>query len=149
MLTVREFSRFLKWTLVGALGLSVKTGVLALARELLGAHYLLATSAAVEAAILHNFCWHQCWTWRDRPVHHRAVAVRLLRFHASTALLAMGWNLVLMRLLVEGIGLHYLLANLLCAPLVGLLNFFIAEFLIFVRPACPSGVAQRPAFFRT
>jgi putative flippase GtrA len=26
-----------------------------------------ATAVAVELAVLHNFVWHHCWTWRDWP----------------------------------------------------------------------------------
>ena len=45
-------------------------------------HYLVATAIAVEAAVLHNFCWHQRWTWRDRRAASRTTAVRRLgRFH--------------------------------------------------------------------
>jgi len=28
--------------------------------------YVLATLVAVESAILHNFFWHERWTWADR-----------------------------------------------------------------------------------
>ena len=140
--------RFVKWTLVGSLGLCIKTGTLALAHEALGIHYLFATVVAVEVALLHNFCWHQCWTWHDRPAHGKAITIRLLRFHTSAAILAMAVNLAFMRLLVGGLALHYVPASLLCGPLVGLANFLVAEFFIFVRPMC-SPRAEQPAFFRT
>jgi putative flippase GtrA len=30
-------------------------------------NYLLATALAVETAVIHNFLWHQRFTWSDRP----------------------------------------------------------------------------------
>jgi putative flippase GtrA len=33
----------------------------------LGLDYLVATALAVEAAVVHNFLWHQRFTWIDRP----------------------------------------------------------------------------------
>jgi dolichol-phosphate mannosyltransferase len=148
MLAAAGYLRFAKWTFVGGLGLGIKTGVLVLGHEWMGLDYLAATVLAVEAAILHNFCWHQCWTWRDRPVDGLSVAVRLMRFHAGTAMVAFVVNVVFMRLLVEFAGMHYVFASLLCAPAVGLVNFVIAEFLIFGQPVC-APPAERTAFFRT
>ena len=76
--------------------------------------------------------------------------MRLLEFHASNGILAIGGNVALMRLLVGGFGMHYLLANVVCAPTLGILNFLVAEFLIFVRPGSrPLAEAARAAIFRT
>ena len=53
------------FALVGAIGVVVQLGTLE-ALTALGGHYLWATGLAVEAAVLHNFMWHQRFTWRDR-----------------------------------------------------------------------------------
>src|SRR5690606_36177550 len=51
-----------------------------------GLPYPLAVALAVELAILHNFAWHERWTWRDRQQPGlAAVAGRLVRFNAATA----------------------------------------------------------------
>ncbi len=52
---------------VGLLGVGVQLAMLTLMTDGLGVHYLAATAIAVEAAVLHNFFWHQRFTWRDRP----------------------------------------------------------------------------------
>ena len=58
--------RWLKFYVVGAMGIAVQAAALALFIHGFGWHYLVATPLAVEAAILHNFAWHWRWTWADR-----------------------------------------------------------------------------------
>ncbi len=63
-----------------------------------GVHYLWATAVGIEAAVLHNFCWHERWTWADRRTGRAAgVALRLLRFHAANALISLAGSLMLTR----------------------------------------------------
>lgn len=57
--------RWCKFSLVGAVGIGVQLGALALLTTA-GVHYLRATALAVEIAVLHNFAWHQNFTWSDR-----------------------------------------------------------------------------------
>ncbi len=53
---------------MGALGIAVRTGALWVLAGALGMHYLVATAIAVEVSLLHNFFWHQGWTWApSRP----------------------------------------------------------------------------------
>lgn len=58
--------RWLVFNVVGGLGVVVQLSALAALTLEAGMHYLLATGLAVEIAVVHNFIWHQCWTWRDR-----------------------------------------------------------------------------------
>jgi putative flippase GtrA len=60
------FTRWAAFNAVGLAGVAVQLACLALLVHA-GSHYLAATALAVEAAVLHNFLWHQRWTWRDRP----------------------------------------------------------------------------------
>jgi putative flippase GtrA len=53
------------FVIVGALGFVVQIAALA-ALLAAGCPYLIATAAAVEVAVLHNFAWHERWTWADR-----------------------------------------------------------------------------------
>ena len=58
-------SRGARFIWVGAGGFMVQVVTLhALAAA--GLPYTVATALAVEAAILHNFIWHERWTWGDR-----------------------------------------------------------------------------------
>jgi hypothetical protein len=63
-----------------------------------GWNYLVSTAAAVEAAVLHNFAWHQRWTWRDRrPASAHETLGRLLRFHALNGAVSLAGNVRLRR----------------------------------------------------
>ena len=81
MRTAGLFQRWIRFNGVGALGSGLQLALVALLVRAAGVHYLWATAAGIEAAVLHNFCWHECWTWRDRRATvGSAVARRLLRF---------------------------------------------------------------------
>ena len=58
--------RWLKFNLVGGIGIVVQFAALFLLRGLLHFDYLIATGIAVEAAVVHNFVWHEQFTWADR-----------------------------------------------------------------------------------
>lgn len=123
--------RWLKFHLVGAAGIGVQLGMLTVLAGAFGMHYLLATPLAVEAAILHNFFWHERWTWRDRT-GQGSVAGRIVRFNLSTGTVSVVGNLGLMRLLVGSLGWHYLPANILAIAACGLLNFLLSHYWVFV-----------------
>ena len=127
------FDRWLKFNAVGAAGIAVQLGALALFKSGLGIHYLWATALAVEVAVLHNFYGHVRWTWADRPVHLSETFARLLRFNLSNGLLSLAGNVLLMRLLVGTFGLPYLLANLVAIAATSVANFLLSEFLVFRR----------------
>lgn len=136
--------RFLRYNLVGLIGLGVKFCVLAALVETAGLGHLAATAIAVEAAVLNNFTWHLRYTWRERSagLSPRDVAGRLLRFHLANGAVGMAANLVLMRLLVDGLGLHYLAANFLATAAAGTVNFLIAGAFVFV--GSPAGASRLP-----
>ena len=123
--------RWLKFNAVGAVGLAVQLGVLWLLERVAGVQYLLATVIAVEVAVLHNFVWHQLWTWRGRP--KESVWRRLLRFHLANGLVSLVANFGLMALFVGGMGMRVMPANLLSVGLAGVLNFGLAEVWVFGR----------------
>lgn len=58
--------RWCKFNLVGAIGILVQFGVLFLLKSVLHFNYLAATALAVEVAVVHNFFWHERFTWGDR-----------------------------------------------------------------------------------
>ena len=130
---MRELAgRWLKFNLVGAIGIGVQLAALSLLVSGFGVGYLAATAIAVEAAILHNFVWHERYTWAGRGGSGwRGVALRLIRFHAGNGAVSLAGNLVLMRLLVGSFGLPYLPANVATIFACGLVNFAIGEWLVF------------------
>ncbi len=124
---------WLKFNAVGAIGIAVQLAVLTALTKWLHVEYLLATALAVEAAVLHNFVWHERWTWADRGGNGdvRLVAGRLARFHLSTGAVSILSNLLLMRLLVGQAHLPVLPANLLSIAITSLLNFLLSDRFVF------------------
>jgi putative flippase GtrA len=114
---------WLKFNVVGVMGVAVQLALLS-ALVGFGVHYLVATAAAVEAAVLHNYAWHRRWTWRSRQGS-------LWRFHAANGLVSLISNLVLMRIFTGSLDLAALPANLLAIALTSLLNFFLSDRWVF------------------
>ena len=124
--------RWLKFNLVGGLGIGVQLAALATFRSLLHLDYLLATALAVETAVLHNFLWHERFTWAARPASHFTQSlVRLARFNASNGLVSIVGNLLLMRLLVGALGMQYFAANVIAIAACSLLNFLLSDCFVF------------------
>src|SRR5262249_46235206 len=95
---VRRGARWLKFNLVGALGIGVQLGVLILLTRAWHFGYIVATPLAVEAAVLHNFVWHERFTWIDKGSRNVSQALlRFLWFDATTGVVSIGGNLLLMR----------------------------------------------------
>jgi putative flippase GtrA len=125
-------SRWLAFNAVGAAGCLVQLSVLAVLVHGVSVHYLAATALAVEAAVLHNFLWHERWTWCDRPVQSaRERGRRLLRFHLLNGAVSFAGNLLVMWGLTGGLGQAPLLSNVAAVIACSLVNFFGSEMLVF------------------
>jgi dolichol-phosphate mannosyltransferase len=127
--------RFLRFNVVGVLGIGVQVAVLSLLAGALHVHYLVATAVAIELSVLHNFFWHLRWTWAppDAGRPRNQVFFRCLAFHAGNGLVSMLGSLALMPLFVGQLGLHYVLANLVAIACTGVINFVLGDSMIFRR----------------
>ena len=87
---------------------------------------------AVESAVIHNFIWHERWTWLERTEGDAQRNLgRLLRFHLANGLISIAGNLVLMWLLVSQLHLHYFVANVMAIGTCAILNFLASDRLVF------------------
>ena len=140
--------RWLKFNFVGGIGIGVQLAVLTALKSGLHLNYLLATTLAVEAAVIHNFLWHERFTWKDRK-KTTSPLVRFIKFNLSNGLLSIAGNLGLMKLLVGLFHLNYLAANLIAITFCSLANFLISDRFVFQPnvqksshthkiPCCPS-----------
>jgi putative flippase GtrA len=128
-------SRLLRWckfNFVGGMGIAVQFAALFLLKTLLGFDYLFATALAVEAAVVHNFVWHEQFTWSDR-VHAswRGSFARLLRFNLTTGAVSIIGNLALMTVMVGEGHMNYLLANGIAIALCSIVNFLVSDAWVF------------------
>jgi putative flippase GtrA len=129
---VRAGARWLKFNLVGALGIGVQVGVLVWLTKRWHFEYMCATALAVEAAVLHNFVWHERFTWANNGSQRLSESLRrFLSFNASNGMLSIGGNLLLMRWLVGHLHLGAVLANLLSIAACSLANFLVCDNWVF------------------
>jgi putative flippase GtrA len=121
--------RWLKFNAVGAGGIAVQLAVLTMLRSGLGLGYLPATALAVEAAVIHNYFWHQRFTWVDRETERSRT--RFAKFNLTTGLFSIAGNIVLMRIFVGGLAMNYLVANIMTIATCSIVNFVVSDRVVF------------------
>ncbi len=128
--------RWVRFSAVGVVGVGVQLSMLTLLAGWLEVHYLVATALAVESAILHNFVWHEQWTFRGRALSdgHGRLS-RWVRFNVFSGALSILGNVFFMSVLVGRLGLHYLVANVLSIASCAVLNFAVNDRFVFLSPS--------------
>jgi dolichol-phosphate mannosyltransferase len=117
--------RFGRFGLVGASGLVVNTVLLAALAELGGMHYLLAAIVATQGSSAWNLLLTERWVFSGRE-HRRGAASRAVMFFAvnNAALLLRAPMLVA---LTEGLGIGYLVSNLVTLMVLVIARFTLAD----------------------
>jgi putative flippase GtrA len=124
--------RWLKFNLVGGIGIVVQLLALFLMKKVFHFEYLVATALAVEAAVVHNFVWHEQFTWADREQASWFASLRrLLRFNVAAGGVSMLGNVALMKVLVGYGHMNYLAANGIAIVMCSLANFLVSEHWVF------------------
>jgi putative flippase GtrA len=121
--------RWLKFNAVGAGGIAVQLATLGLLKSMLHLDYLAATALAVEAAVVHNYFWHERFTWADRTTGNSWV--RFARFNMTTGLFSIVGNVLVMKVLVGGARLNYFVANILTIATCSIVNFLVSDRFVF------------------
>jgi putative flippase GtrA len=120
--------RWLRFNAVGVAGFGVQIAIVAVLAHV-GVPAAIAVAAAVFGAVSHNFLWHEHVTWRARSRAGRAR--RWLSFNLSNGLVSLVSNVVLTTLLVGATGAPLVAANIVAVVTSSLLNFYIADRLVF------------------
>jgi putative flippase GtrA len=128
-----QASRGAAFFAVGALGFALQLSTMALLTMAAGWPYAPAAAVAVELAVIHNFWWHERWTWRDRLTDGDSVWVRLFRFHVSAGLTSIAGSLVFTTLFVEAAGTAPVVANALAVGVTAAVNYALADQWVFAR----------------
>jgi putative flippase GtrA len=129
--------RWCKFNLVGGIGIAVQFAALFLLKSVAHFNYLAATAIAVEAAVVHNFVWHEQFTWLDRtrfegsqPRWRRSLA-RFARFNLTNGAVSILGNLALMKVMVGQGHMNYLAANAIAITLCSFANFLVSDTWVF------------------
>jgi putative flippase GtrA len=133
--------RWLIFNSVGAMGFLVQLAMLALLTAWLRWNIVPATALAVETAVIHNFFWHEHWTWSDRGVHGwKGGFRRFLRFNLSNGLLAIAGNLVFTVLFLDTLPVNYVAANVLAIAVCSILNYVVSDRFVFRSASMRSSI---------
>jgi putative flippase GtrA len=87
----------------------------------------LAVAVAVECAILHNFFWHERWTFAGRRFGAEGRLGRWWRFNAATAATSLTGNILITGGLVAWLPVPVAAANAIAVVMLGVLNFMFAD----------------------
>ena len=136
------FVRFLRFNAVGAMGIGVQLGTVALLVHGFGVGATAATGAGVTAALVHNFLWHVQWTWRDHMGPGASRVTAFFRFTGANGAVSLLGSLGMMPVLAGWIGLPAVPANLVTIVVCGLLNYWLADRVFRYRAR--SGRGLRP-----
>ena len=134
---------------VGTVGFLIQLASLALMTTAAGWPYEPATAVAVQLAVIHNFFWHERWTWRDRRVQQSALTTRFWRYELTTGASSIVSNVLCTALLVERFGIAAIPANAMTVVLMSAVNFIVSDRWIFSRGLAAATVATliaQPAF---
>lgn len=129
---MNTFIRWCKFNLVGAMGMLIQLTTLALLNQYAHGHYLVATAAALELTLVHNFLWHLNFTWRDRR-SSGALTTQFAQFHLANGVVSLVGNLALMRLLVGAMHLPVVLSNAMAILCCSTANFVFGNRLVFAE----------------
>jgi putative flippase GtrA len=129
------FTRWLKFNAVGAIGVVVQLVLLTVLKSGFHFNYLVATAVAVEATVVHNFLWHERFTWADRIAETRVY--RFAKFNLTNGLLSIAGNLLLMKWLVGSFRFPYIPANIAAIILCSLANFAVSHAYVFREISVP------------
>ena len=125
--------RVARFVTVGGLGFAVQAATLSLLTTAVHWPWPLAIASAVEAAIVHNFVWHQRWTWRDRGTESTWSFRfrRFARYNVATGVLAIAGNVAVTGLFLALLDLPIVIANLCAVLTLTVASFFVADRWIF------------------
>jgi len=117
---------FIKFGIVGAIGVVVNEGLLILMQST-GMYLLYAGAIAIEVSIASNFVLNDLWTFRDRRSGH--AAVRLVKFNVLM-LAGLVVNLAVLDAGTVYFDIHYAIANL-----IGIAAAFFLRYALSVKYA--------------
>jgi len=126
--------KWLRFNAIGVMGVGVQLAFLFLLTHYFHIHYMIATLLAVECAIIHNFFWHQQWTWKENATQTKMDALRrFLKFNTSSGTVSLVGNVGVTAALVQMVHLPLMICNILAIGACNIANFLFAHTFVFQR----------------
>jgi putative flippase GtrA len=128
------------FAIVGAAGFALQLAVVAFLTLVFGWPSAPATALGVAIAVVHNFFWHERWTWGDRAKDRAALLGRIVRFHVTTGATSIIGNVVFVTFAAQMLHVGAVTANVVAVGIMSLANYLIADRWVFpARTGCGDG----------
>jgi len=144
-----ERQRFVRFAVVGASGVVVNLGFMALGRFIFtpfagDVREFLASALGILVSIFTNFILNDLWTWGDRPkgARRRDFAARLAAYYVGAGVAA-ALQFGAFALLYSGFGFHPILAQLAGIALGMVVNYVINNRVVF-KDTSPRTKKEQP-----
>jgi dolichol-phosphate mannosyltransferase len=124
-------TRIGRFGVVGATGLVVNTVALAVLADLAGLYYVAAAAIATQVSTLWNFTFTELWVFPDRD--HRIRGLRRLATFYAVNNAALLLRVPVLIALTSGLGIHYVVSNLISMALIFAVRFTAADLWIWAR----------------
>ena len=119
-------SRFLKYGIVGALGLIVDMGIFYLLHKMLGMNYIVANIISSSLAVIHNFILNSHFTFKVKD----KLIKRFVSFYLI-ALVGMALSSGLLALMIDGFRMDSMIAKMISVLIVAMIQYFLNKKLTF------------------
>ena len=126
IIDTKRLEEFIKFGIVGGSGVFVNMGLLYVFTRFLSIPLEIASPIAIWVSILTNFFLNNLWTFKKRETHI-PFWTRLLRYHLVSGLAGIV-NYLILLLLVNQIGMHDLLSNLIGIAVGTVINYSLNSF---------------------
>jgi putative flippase GtrA len=133
--------RWLRFNVVGAIGLAVQMSTLSLLLRWTTLPQPLAVACAVAVTVSHNFVWHERLTWRGQPRDGRWQ--RWVAFNVTNGAISLVTNVVATSVLVVTTGISAIAANVVAVLVASVLNFIAGDRIVFARRDSPQDDSAR------
>lgn len=120
--------QFVRYLVVGGLAFVVDVGLLFLITELLGVHYLVSATVAFSAGLTTNYILSIFWVFSTRRIANANIEFAIF---ALVGVIGLGLNDLILWVVTDLGGLHYLLSKLFAAAAVLFWNFLARKLLLF------------------
>ena len=119
-------SKFIKYALVGVLGLVVDMGVFYLMNKKLGVNYVVSNITSSTLAVIHNFILNSYFTFKvtDKKLK------RFVSFYLI-ALVGMGISTGLLAMFIDGLKMDSMISKFISVFVVAICQYFLNKKLTF------------------
>lgn len=116
---------FIKYGLVGSVGFAIHLLVLWLLTEQVHLWYMISATIAIVVAALNNYILNYLWTFKDRKASINNKVVGYFKYLLSRGFTE-GLYLVLLYVMTDLAGVHYMLSAVVVQMLTAVLGYVIA-----------------------